>query len=254
MFVIIGTIVVLGSVIGGYLGGGGHLGVLWQPFEFVIIAGAGLGALVIGSPKTVLLATAKSLPLLIKGSRHNKKTYLELLSLLYSIFKLAKTKGDLALESHVERPDESPLFAKFPNFSKDPLALSGITLTSSTARNTVTVWPSAKPLDGILPGPFTAAREFNADETVTLYAEVYENGKRAPHTVNFKVELRSSDGKVISRYDDQRSVDANGTGILGFVAPVRLLNTAPGDYSIRVEAQSSATKTPVMRELPIRVR
>ncbi len=119
MFVIIGTIVVISSVIGGYLGGGGHLGVLWQPFEVVIIAGAGLGALVIGSPKTVLLATAKSLPLLIKGSRHDKKTYLELLSLLYSIFKLAKTKGDLALESHVERPDESPLFAKFPNFSKD---------------------------------------------------------------------------------------------------------------------------------------
>lgn len=119
MFFIIGTVVVVASVIGGYMGGGGHLGVLWQPFEVLIIAGAAVGSFVIGSPKTVLQATAKSLPLLLKGSRHTKKSYLELLSLLYSVFKLAKTKGDLALESHVERPDESPLFAKFPNFSKD---------------------------------------------------------------------------------------------------------------------------------------
>lgn len=119
MFFIIGMVVVIASVLGGYMANGGHLDVLWQPFEFLIIFGAAVGAFVIGSPKTVLQATAKSFPLLFKGSRHNKKTYLELLSLLYSIFKLAKTKGDLALESHVERPDESSLFAKFPNFSKD---------------------------------------------------------------------------------------------------------------------------------------
>ena len=141
-----------------------------------------------------------------------------------------------------------------PNFAKDPLALSGITLTSSTARNTVTIWPSAKPLDGILPGPFTAAREFSADETVTLYAEVYENGKRGPHTVDFKAELRSAEGRIVSRFNQQRSVNANDTGIHGFVAPVRLLNTDPGAYSIRVEAASSATKTPVVKEIPIRVR
>ncbi len=141
-----------------------------------------------------------------------------------------------------------------PNFAKDPLALSGVTLTSTTARNTVTVWPSARPLDGILPSPISAAREFNGDETVTLYAEVYENGKRAAHTVDFKVELRSAEGKVVSRFAEQRSVNANGTGTLGFVAPVRLLNTEPGPYSLRVEAVSSATKTPVVKEIPIRVR
>ncbi len=119
MFFIVGIVVVIASVIGGYMANGGHLGVLWQPFELLIIFGAAVGSFVVGSPKTVILGVAKSMGLLIKGSRHTKKTYLELLSLLYAIFKLAKTKGDLALESHVERPDESPLFGKFPNFSKD---------------------------------------------------------------------------------------------------------------------------------------
>ena len=60
---------------------------------------------------------------MFKGSRHNKASYLELLSVLYSLFKLAKTKGDLALESHVEKPDDSSLFQKFPGFSADHHAL-----------------------------------------------------------------------------------------------------------------------------------
>lgn len=202
---------------------------------------------------------------LLEGQRHEMA-----LALRPNTFALTQARGVRVLTTMALAPGRYQIRAaggpsvgragsvtyelEIPNFSKDPLALSGITLTSSTAKNTVTIWPSTKPLDGILPGPFTAAREFNADETVTLYAEVYENGQRAPHTVNFRVELRSSEGKVVSRYEDQRSVNAKGTGILGFVAPVRMLNTAPGDYSLRVEAASSATKTPVTRELPIRVR
>lgn len=119
MFAIIGIVVVIGSVIGGYMGSGGHLDVLFQPFEVLIIGGAAFGSFVIGNPKRVITGAAKNIGLLFKGSRHNKATYLELMSLLYSIFKLAKTKGDLALESHVEKPDESPLFQKFPKFSSD---------------------------------------------------------------------------------------------------------------------------------------
>ena len=78
--------------------------------------------------------------------------------------------------------------------------------------------------------------------------------KRGPHTVDFNVELRSTEGRIVSRFNQQRSVNANETGSLGFVAPVRLMNTDPGAYSIRVEAVSSATKTPVVKEIPIRVR
>ena len=116
MFFIIGFVVVAGSVIGGYIALGGHLGVLFQPFEFVIIAGAALGSFVISNPKSVIGGTAKSFGTLLKGPKYNKDSYLELLSVLYSVFRLAKSKGDLALEGHVEKPEESTIFNKFPKF------------------------------------------------------------------------------------------------------------------------------------------
>ncbi len=123
MLVIIGSIIVIASVIGGYAGHGGNLAVLWQPFEVIIIFGAAIGAFLIGSPKSVLRGTVKAMGPMLKGPRHNKQSYLELLSMLYTTFRLAKTKGDLALESHVERPNESPLFQKFPGFAGDHHAL-----------------------------------------------------------------------------------------------------------------------------------
>ena len=119
MLVIVGIAIVIVSVLGGYMGGGGHLGVIFQPFEFLIIFGSAIGALVIGNPKMVVFGMGKAIGQAMKGSSRNKAAYLETLSLLYSLFKLAKTKGDLALESHVEKPEESSLFQKFPKFSSD---------------------------------------------------------------------------------------------------------------------------------------
>ncbi len=119
MFAIIGIVVVIASVLGGYLGVGGYLSTLWQPLEFVIIFGAGIGAYLISSPKPVLGATGKAFGMVFKGPKYNKESYLELLGVLYSVFKLAKSKGDLALESHVENPNESDLFQKFPSFLGD---------------------------------------------------------------------------------------------------------------------------------------
>ena len=119
MFFIIGFVVVFGSVVGGYMGAGGHLDVLWQPFEFIIIGGAALGQMLIGSPKKVIGGLGKSFGKILKGGKYSKDSYLELLSVLYSVFRLAKSKGDLALEQHVEKPEESSLFQKFPEFSSD---------------------------------------------------------------------------------------------------------------------------------------
>ncbi len=119
MFFIIGFILVFGSVAGGYVALGGHLDVLWQPFEFVIIGGAAIGQFIIGNPKSVISGVAGSFGKLLKGGKYNKESYLELLSVLYSVFRLAKSKGDLALESHVEKPEDSSLFAKFPGFAGD---------------------------------------------------------------------------------------------------------------------------------------
>lgn len=119
MLTIIGSLIVVGCVLGGYAALGGHLYVLWQPFEVVIICGAALGAFIIANPKSVLGKSAKAFKLLLKGPKHNKESYLELLSLQYAVFKMAKTKGMLALEQHIENPQESELFQRFPNFFND---------------------------------------------------------------------------------------------------------------------------------------
>ena len=118
MFVIIGAVVVLVCVFGAY-SVHGNLLILLQPLEFVIILGAAVGAFIIGNTKSNIRQTLKGLGRAMKGPRYKKADYVELLSVLYQIFKLAKTKGMLTLEQHVEKPDESTLFAQFPKFQKD---------------------------------------------------------------------------------------------------------------------------------------
>jgi chemotaxis protein MotA len=119
MFFIIGSVIVLVSVAGGYMANGGHMAVLWQPFELVIILGAAIGGFVTANRKPVLTATGTAVGALLKAEKYDKAAYLELLSLLYAVFKLSKTKGALALEQHVEKPDESTLFAQYPRFNAD---------------------------------------------------------------------------------------------------------------------------------------
>lgn len=124
MLIIIGTIIVTVSVLGGYAMHGGDLGVLWQPSEFIIIFGAAFGSFIIGTPKPIAMGTIKALGPMMRGPKYKKADFLELLSMQYSVYKLAKTKGDLALESHVEKPGDSPLFQRFPKFASDHHALA----------------------------------------------------------------------------------------------------------------------------------
>jgi VWFA-related protein len=206
---------------------------------------------------------------LLEGQRHEMA-----LALKPGTFATSRTRGIRVLTEMALPPGRYQLRAAggptvgragsvtyelvIPNYSKDPLALSGIALTSSSAKDTVTIWPgSARPLEGRLPAPFTAAREFGPDETVTLYAEVYENGKRASHTIDFKVDLSSAAGRVMSTFTAQQpSNQPNGTtGGHSFTAPIKLANVEPGDYLLHVEARSSAAATlTVTKDIPIRVR
>ena len=119
MALIIGIIVVIACTFGGYVAMGGKLGVLWQPFEVVIIVGAAIGAFIIGNTKPVLKGTMGAFKAAMSGPKVKKESYVELLGLLYQVFKLAKSKGNLALEPHVEKPEESSLFQQFPGFSKN---------------------------------------------------------------------------------------------------------------------------------------
>lgn len=123
MFFIVGFIVVVAAVLGGYVGAGGHLEVLWQPLEFVIIFGAGIGAFLIAFPNSVIKGVLSNAGKLIKGAKYNKSSYEDLLVCQYSLYKLAKSKGDLALETHIDNPSESTVFGQFPSFANDHHAL-----------------------------------------------------------------------------------------------------------------------------------
>lgn len=116
---IVGCIVVVLCVFGGYAANGGHLAVLWQPFELVIIFGAAVGAFIICNPPLIRKRVFKDIKALTKKPKFGKAEFLELLSMQYLIFKLAKTKGMLALEQHVENPEESSIFTQFPAFLHD---------------------------------------------------------------------------------------------------------------------------------------
>ena len=89
MLVIVGAVIVLGCVAGGYLMAGGHFEVLIQPNEFIIILGAAAGAFIIGNTKTNLKAVGAGLKRALKGPTYKKQDYVELLSLLYQVFRLA---------------------------------------------------------------------------------------------------------------------------------------------------------------------
>ncbi len=110
----VGLIVVIISVIGGYMGVGGKLSVLWQPYEIVIIVGSAIGAFVISNPKQVIFQTGTSLMSSIKGDGLKDDDYIELLSLLFTIFREGKAKGVMSLENDIEHPYESALFQKYP--------------------------------------------------------------------------------------------------------------------------------------------
>ncbi|MDB6034831.1 MAG: Flagellar motor component [Verrucomicrobiales bacterium] len=124
MIVFIGVFIVFASVIGGFIMGGGHVGALMHASEFVVIVGAALGALVIMSPKKVLIDLVKMTMLSIKGSPHNKKSYEELLKVLYELFLLGRRNGMIALEEHVMNPETSSIFQKYPSFLKNHHAVA----------------------------------------------------------------------------------------------------------------------------------
>ena len=116
MFAIIGIVVVIGAVLGGYLMEKGPLEVLVQPAELVIIGGAALGTLLIANPLPVIIKVFTGLIAVLKGSPYNKAYYLETLKMLNDLFMLARKAGMVKLEEDVENPDKSQVFSKYPKF------------------------------------------------------------------------------------------------------------------------------------------
>jgi chemotaxis protein MotA len=114
MLVIIGMVIVLGSVLGGFTMAGGHVGALIHPSEIVTIGGAALGAMVIMSPISTLKALMVGIIQSLKGSPYGKAAYQDLFQLLYQLLNQARRDGLLSLESHVSDPHHSSIFKRYP--------------------------------------------------------------------------------------------------------------------------------------------
>ena len=121
MFVIIGYLVALGCIFGGYIIHGGNIDVVLHalPIELMVIGGGALGAFVVNNQPKVLKSTLKLLPSAFKGSKYTKARYLELMALLYDILQKARKDGLMSIEKDVESPAESPLFQKYPKLGSD---------------------------------------------------------------------------------------------------------------------------------------
>lgn len=119
MLVIVGYVVILAAVFGGFAMAGGHLGSLLQPIEFVMIFGAAGGAFLVANPNKVIKSTLKALPSLFRGSRYSKSLYMETLGLLFEILAKVRKEGLMSIEGDVESPDQSPIFSKYPMVTSD---------------------------------------------------------------------------------------------------------------------------------------
>jgi chemotaxis protein MotA len=127
LFAIIGTLVVVGSVLGGFLAGGSSILLLWHPLEILVICGGALGAFLISNPLKVVKASFVGALQLVKKPHYARDDYVQLLKLIYDILVMARRDGVLAIEKHIEDPSKSDIFKKYPNVLGDHHMMEFIT-------------------------------------------------------------------------------------------------------------------------------
>jgi chemotaxis protein MotA len=128
MFQIIGIVLLFGLVFGSFLMSGGNLGVIIEaaPHELMAILGAGVASFLISNSMSTIKATAGGFGKIFSGPKWKASDYTDLLSLLFVLTKTMKTKGVIAVESHIENPHESSIFSKYPKINKDHFAVDFI--------------------------------------------------------------------------------------------------------------------------------
>ncbi len=133
MFAIVGIFLVFAAIIGGFLMEKGHMTVLLQPAELLIIAGAAAGTMLVANPMRVLKAIAAGLMATLKGSTYTKERYLSTLKMMYQFLNKVRKEGLLAVEMDVEKPAESAIFKNYPDFLNDHHARDFVCDTLRTA-------------------------------------------------------------------------------------------------------------------------
>ncbi len=127
MALIIGAVIVVACVLGGFVLHGGTLLVLWQPTEVLIIFGAALGSFIIANPTNIIKQVFQGFMRLLVGSPFNKAFYLDLLSLLYDVFDKSRKQGVMAIEEDIENPESSQIFSRYPAVAKSTELMAFIT-------------------------------------------------------------------------------------------------------------------------------
>jgi chemotaxis protein MotA len=112
--IVLGLVVTLGCMLGGFVFMGGHIAVIWQPAEYFIICGAAAGTFIVANSGKVIKDAGKGVMEALKGAEPKQSEYLAVLGLLYAMMRELKAKPKNEVEVHIENPHESPIFAKFP--------------------------------------------------------------------------------------------------------------------------------------------
>jgi chemotaxis protein MotA len=120
VLVIIGYLVVILTVFGGFVISGGNLSSLFQPVELLIIGGAGIGAFIVGNNAKSLKATGRALVKLFTGKRYNKAVYMDLMAMLFLLLSKSRMQGLMSLEKDIEDPASSDIFSAYPRLLSDP--------------------------------------------------------------------------------------------------------------------------------------
>jgi chemotaxis protein MotA len=112
--ILAGLVLTLACILGSFVAMGGHVAVIWQPFEYVIILGSGIGAFIVANPMKVIKDTGRAVMEALKNSVPKNKEYLEVLGVLYALMRELRGKSRNEVEAHIDKPLDSPLFQKFP--------------------------------------------------------------------------------------------------------------------------------------------
>ncbi len=161
MFAIIGIVVVFAAIIAGFLMEKGHMAVLLQPAELLIIAGAATGTLLVANPMHIIKGIVAGLMGVLKGSGFDKKRYLSTLKMMYQFLNKVRKEGLLSVEMDVEKPNESSIFKNYPEFLNDHHARDFV---CDTLRTAIT--------GGVEP--------FDMDQMMELDMEVHHHGEMQP--------------------------------------------------------------------------
>ncbi|MBC7983380.1 MAG: flagellar motor stator protein MotA, partial [Candidatus Obscuribacterales bacterium] len=127
MNLIIGSIIVIVCVLGGFMAHGGKVMALWQPYELIVIGGAALGAFVIANGFSALIKVNRAVLGMMKGAKYKKAHYLALFALMYELFNIARKDGVIGLEREIEEPEKSAVFKKHELVLHDHHAIEFIT-------------------------------------------------------------------------------------------------------------------------------